>query len=335
MTPQLVVRPGRIGGIDVADLDQQLAGVKAGETRSVKVTAPATHANELLRGKAVEIEVAVKDLKKLELAEITPAFLEDLGFTSEQELRDALREQMDEKIAFDIQQAMREQVNRFLLANTEISLPTKLSAKQIDRVVNRRALDLMQRGIPREQLEANIERLRAGAADEATRELKLFFILQKIATDMEVDVSESELNGRVANLAAQRDHRPEKLKQEMQKDGSLSELYVQMRDQKAIDGVLAKAKIEEVEMTAQQGEAAGPGRGRGNAGRTRPRRRAGSASRRGRSSDARLKVSTIAIRLSRQKFRGLIHPRHFWTHEVDAANAFRSLLPCTQGRRLG
>ncbi|HWE95625.1 MAG TPA: trigger factor [Tepidisphaeraceae bacterium] len=253
---QLVARPGRIAGLQVDDLDAQLAGAKSGDTRTITLKAPDTHPNEQLRGKDIQVEVAVKDIKKLELAEITPEFLADLGFDNEQELRQALREQMDEKIASDIQQAMREQVSRYLLENTQIELPTKMSDRQADRVVSRRAIDLMMRGIPRDQVEANVERLRAGAQEEAGRELKLFFILQKIATDQGVDVSEGELNGRVAFLAAQRERRPEKLKQEMQKDGSLSNLYVQMREQKAVDKILEQAKVEEVEMTRQEGEAA-------------------------------------------------------------------------------
>src|SRR6185503_8378549 len=85
--------------------------------------------------------------------------------------------------------------------------------------------------------------------DEAARELKLFFILQKIANDQNVDVGEAELNGRIAMLAAQRGRRPEKMKQEMAKDGSLTSLYVQMREQKAIDRLLAGAQVEEVDVS--------------------------------------------------------------------------------------
>jgi trigger factor len=253
---QIVSRGGRIGGLEVPDLDQKLADAKSGDKRTFTISAPDTHPTEALRGKSVEIEVAVKDVKRLELAEINAVFLEDLGFENDQELRQALREQMEEKINFDIAQAMREQVNRFLLDNTQVTLPAKMSAQQADRVVNRRAIDLMVRGMPREQVEANVERLRVGAQDEAVRELKLFFILQKIANDYKVDVSEGELNGRVAMMAAQRDRRPEKLKQDMQKDGSLGELFIQMREQKAVDQILAQAQVEEVEMTPQQGEAA-------------------------------------------------------------------------------
>src|SRR3954469_1070356 len=245
---QIVARPGRIGGLQIDDLDKQLEGQKPGETRTIKAHAPETHPNEALRGKDVEIEVSLKDLKKLELAEVNEAFLEDLGFKDESELRDALREQMVERITYDVQQALREQVSKHLLDNIQFDLPAKLSVKQTDRVVNRRAIELLQRGLSREQIEANIERLRAGADEEAARELKLFFILQKLASDLGVDVDEGELNGRIAMLAAQRGRRPEKVKQDMAKDGSLTNLYLQMREQKALDKVLESAQIEEVDV---------------------------------------------------------------------------------------
>jgi trigger factor len=168
---------------------------------------------------------------------------------------------MEEKIKYDVQQAMREQVNKFLLDSVQVELPKKLSDRQADRVVNRRAIDLMMRGVPREQVEASVERLRHGAQDEAVRELKLFFIMQKIANDMNVDVDEAELNGRIAMLAAQRGRRPEKMKQEMAKDGSLANLYVQMREQKAVDRILEQAQVEEVDVSemskAGEGEGAG------------------------------------------------------------------------------
>ena len=61
-------------------------------------------------------------------------------------------------------------------------------------------------------------------------------------------MDEQELNGRIALLAAQRGERPEKVKQEMAKDGSLASLYIQMREQKALDQVLLSAAVEEVEV---------------------------------------------------------------------------------------
>jgi trigger factor len=246
---QLVARPGRVAGVQVDDLDKQLEGMRVGEKRTISVKGPETHPSEKLRGKDAQVEVELKDVKRLELAEVTPEFLAELGFENENELHDALRQQMEEKIRYDVQQAMREQVNKFLLDNVQVELPKKLSDRQAERVVSRRAIDLMMRGIPREQVEASVERLRHGAQEEGIRELKLFFILQKMANDMNVDVDEAELNGRIAMLAAQRGRRPEKMKQEMSKDGTLANLYIQMREQKAIDRILGQAQVEEVEVS--------------------------------------------------------------------------------------
>ena len=53
-------------------------------------------------------------------------------------------------------------------------------------------------------------------------------------------------------IAAQSGKRPEKVKQEMAKDGSLASLYVQMREQKAVDKILETAEIEEVDVKAEK-----------------------------------------------------------------------------------
>jgi hypothetical protein len=65
-------------------------------------------------------------------------------------------------------------------------------------------------------------------------------------------VDENELNGQVAMIAIQSGQRPEKLKQQMSSNGQLAELYVQLREQKAIDAILGEVKIEEVDPPAAE-----------------------------------------------------------------------------------
>lgn len=245
---QLSIRPARVAGVQVQDLPEKMKGAKSGDTKTFTAKAGEDHPHEPMRNKDVEFSITVKDIKKLEPVVIDQEFLDSLGFQNEQELRDALREQLVERIDYDVQQAQREQVNKYLLDNVQFELPTKMSSRQADRVVQRRAMDLMSRGMPQEQVQQLVGQLRQGAQDEAARELKLFFILQKIANEREVDVDEAELNGRIAMLAAQRGQRPEKMKQEMAKNGSLQSLYIQMREQKALDTILEAAEIEEVEV---------------------------------------------------------------------------------------
>ena len=249
---QLVARAGRIAGVEVPDFADQVKGMKIGGEKSLDVKVPDDHPNPKIAGKDVRVALKLKDVKALQLAEIDEPFLESLGFGDQQELLDALREQMVERVNSDIQAAMRRQVQEYLLNNTQLELPARLRASQADRVVNRRAMGLMSRGMPRAQVENNLEQLKQGAEAEADRELKLFFILSKLGEEHSVEVSDDEVNGQIAMAAIQNGQRPESLRQRMEQDGSLANLYVQLREQKTLDELLKSADIEEVEPTPQE-----------------------------------------------------------------------------------
>lgn len=255
---QVVARSSKIGDIEVKDLAKQLEGAKVDETRTIKATAPENHPAEKIRGKEVDIEIKVKDIKELELATIDAEFLESLGFVSADELNDELRKQMVERIDNDIKVAMHNQVRSYLNKNLNVELPAKLSKSQESRIVNRRANELLMRGTPVEQIRANIDRLTAGAADQAKNELKLFFALSKVAADNELEVDESEVNGQIAYMAMMQNQRPEKLKQTMANSGQLSDLWLSLRERKALDKLLESAKIEEVEVKGDDAQSVSP-----------------------------------------------------------------------------
>jgi len=244
----LMVQAGRIGGIFIEDLDTRLDGTKPGETRSFPVKVRDDHLREDIRGKEVEVKVALNSIKRLELAEINQQFLENLGFEDERELKDALMEQLQVRLRDDIQQAMRDQVTKYLIENVTMAIPAKLSQRQRRRVLQRRISAQIMRGIPESELAANAESIEAGADEQAVTELKAFFILDRIAQDQNVDIPESELNGVIAYIASQRGERPESLKQRMSKDGSLMNMYLKMRENKALDRILQDANIEDVEV---------------------------------------------------------------------------------------
>lgn len=245
---RLVARAGRVAGIQIDDLATQLQGAKSGETKTLTVKAPSTHPTEAIRDQDVQIEIELLDIKHLQPATIDKDFLDRFGFESEQELRSEMQKELENRVAADSRQALRQQVHNYLLQNVNIELPDKISQKQVELTERRHRLSAYMRGLSDEEVEKNVEQLKAEAQKEAVRELKLFFIMQKVAQEQNIDVDESELNGRVALIAAQRERRPEKLKAEMAKDGSLTNLYIQIREEKAIDKILEKATIEEVDL---------------------------------------------------------------------------------------
>jgi len=88
-----------------------------------------------------------------------------------------------------------------------------------------------------------MEQLRAGSEEQAKEQLRTFFIMDKVAEKLDVDVTEEEINGHIARVAIQRGQRPEKLKEQMERDGSLAQFRLEVRQSKCISKLLESANI--------------------------------------------------------------------------------------------
>ena len=144
--------------------------------------------------------------------------------------------------------SMGDAVYKYLLDNCKFELPGDVVADQSERVLQREYTNLLIRGAKREQVDERMEELRASSAQRAEEQLRLFFIMSKVAEKLEVpEASEEEVNGYIAQVAASRQRRPEKMRQELARDGSLEQFKLQVREQKCIEKILENAKITELE----------------------------------------------------------------------------------------
>lgn len=236
---------GMILGVLVDDFAKQLGTPKVGDTATIKVTGPENHEIEKIRGTDLTITFAVERIDRIIPAELDTV-VERYGFASADQLNEAVKVRLTQRVLVRQQTAMRQQLSKHLVDNTEIDLPARLTEQQAQRTLDRRRMELMYRGVGAEDIESHMAELRAGSADVAARDLKLFFILMHAADDLEVTVSEAEINGRIAQMAQEQGQRPEKLRQELITNNRVGAIYQQLREHKAMDAILKKAKIEEV-----------------------------------------------------------------------------------------
>ena len=141
---------------------------------------------------------------------------------------------------------MSQQIYRYLLDNTDFDLPVDVVAEHSTSLLQRQYSSLLMRGLAREQIEEQMEQLRAGSEQQAKEQLKTFYIMDKISEELKIDVSEEEINGHIAQLAIQRGQRPERLREEMVRDGSLAQFRLQVRENKCIAKLLESAEITEI-----------------------------------------------------------------------------------------
>ncbi|MFP4053366.1 MAG: trigger factor [Phycisphaerae bacterium] len=248
----LRVAPGQIEGIPIVDLGDTLKDAKPGDTVSTQVTVPGSHPNEDWHGKQMTVEITVSSVRKREVPELTDELAEQMGFDSMGEMRSYFRGRMQSQMETESQQKMRDQIQEYLLESTELDVPEGVANRHAARVLQRRYLEMLRMGIPREKVDENMTALKAAATEQAQKDLKLQFILEKVAEQENLEVTEAEVNSRIAQMAAYYGRRPERLRQELAQDGTLEQLAVSMLQEKALDALLSKAKVKEVPAESDQ-----------------------------------------------------------------------------------
>ncbi len=254
----LSARPQRVDGIALEDFGEALKGKKAGETVTVETTIPEDHETLDWRGNKAEFDVTIQDVKRLELPPLDAEFLESVGFDSEEDLRAFVRSTLESQLDSLVRQGMRGQIGKYLLENTHIEVPEDLTRRQTDRLVTRRMIELYQRGLPEEMVKKQLDELQVKAGEDAANELKLFFIMEKIAEQMDIEVPDDELNGEIARIARRQGKRFDRVRDELAKGGGLTGLYLQLRDDKILDELLRNAVVTEVERPKKKDESATP-----------------------------------------------------------------------------
>jgi len=243
---EIFVRPnGFVGAIPVEKLDELLIGSKAGDTRQTTVEVPKTFFREDYRGKKVDVQITIKDIKWLKPAALDENFLKKFDVEEESELREKIRDTLQTRLEGQVRTEMTEQIYKYLLDNTDFDLPLDVVAEQSTSLLQRQYSNLLMRGLSREQIEEQMAQLQAGSEQQAKQQLKTFFIMDKVADKLEIEVSEEEINGHIAQLAIQQGQRPERMREQMLRDGSLAQFRLQVREQKCTAKLLESAKITE------------------------------------------------------------------------------------------
>lgn len=241
-----------VAEVPVRGLDTLLITAKAGEVRKTTVEVPKTYYQSTYRGRKVDLEIRVSDVKRLKPAEINSSFLGRFGVESETELKEKVQELLTARIERQSYEAMAQQVSKHLMDNTSFELPAEVVANSSARILRRQSVRLLLQGFTREQIEQQMEQLRAASEQQAQEQVKLLFIIDKIAARLGIEVTDEEINGYIAQVATRQGRRPEKVRQEMIRDGSLAGFSLQVREEKCLRKLLESAKVADIELSTPE-----------------------------------------------------------------------------------
>lgn len=238
----------RIDIFSVEGLADALKGKKKGDSVDIDHdVADPFDAKEELAGKKVTLHVEIDTVKRLVEPEFNEEFLQNLGFQTEDEYKDTLKKMLENEFERVSKEGLKNQIYDFLNDKVETDLPVDTIERHADYLVNTKMMELIRQGVPPQEAESKKEEFKTDSDSAARKDIKVGFALNKIADKEKVLVTEREISQRIVQLASQRGTAPETLREELEKNHELSALRNQIKEEKTIDLLIKKAKIEEVE----------------------------------------------------------------------------------------
>ncbi len=181
--------------------------------------------------------IKVNSLKQKNLPVLDETFAKELGdFANLDEVRKKIREGLEAERTHAAEHAAKDKLVAELVKRHDFEVPEALVDRQIDIRLERGLRALAVQGMRAEDMKKmDLARLRAGQREQAINEVKASLLLEKIADEEKIDVSDEELDHEIEALAKQSKQTSEAIRARLTRDGALDRIRSRIRSEKTLD----------------------------------------------------------------------------------------------------
>jgi trigger factor len=225
------------GPTTMPEFTEHLRGAVVGDERTFDVNYPEDTQDKRLAGKTFTYTVKVQAIKTKSLPELNEEFVKHLGeFQTVDDIRKAIREQMEADRKQQAAHDAKEKLVGELIEQNDFEVPDSLIEQQIDIRLERGLRALAAQGLTAEQMKKmDLERLRVGQRDQAIHDVKAALLLERVAEEENVQVSDEELNQELEALARQSKQTSEAIRARLTRDGGLDRIRTRIRNEKTLE----------------------------------------------------------------------------------------------------
>jgi trigger factor len=223
---------------------EQLAGMQKGESKRFSLHMPADLPRKELAGRSVEFFVTVKEVKKRRVPELNDDFAKSVGDVDTlAALRDKLRQQLLERKTREHDGALRRSLVEKLVQQHPIEVPDAMVEREAAAVLEELAMTLRATGGRMEGLPQDPEVLKTKARETATRRVKESLLLEAVAKQEQLTVTDEELAAEVNSLASLYRQEPAAMRRAMEDPVRRAGLTGRLLERKAMDFLFQHATI--------------------------------------------------------------------------------------------
>jgi len=237
------------------DMGNQLIGMSVDEEKDIPVQIPENYSsNKSIAGKEVIFHVSLKGIQKNQLPELNDDFAKNLEpkdkFASLEDMKLQIRSQLEEHARGDAHREAKKIVTKKITEMNPIEVPEGLVEEQIKHMVVQ-ALKKEQQA--KNQTESiNEEEIHVTDSqnkehrENAIQLLQQELVLDQLASNLNINIDESELNAEVNNMVRMLgETNTHKMKKQWEQNGVLARLQSRIKRDKTLDAVMKEVQIKE------------------------------------------------------------------------------------------
>ena len=228
------------------ELDQNLRGAKVGDILKFNSKVGDSDDDE------ISFQVLVKDVKEMELPELTDEWASDASeFETVDELKADLRNRLSMVRKVQTQMALRDEVVKALVELVEEEVPEPLISAEMERRFHDLGHRLQAQGANIEQyLQAtgqSQDALLADVRESATSAVKADLALRAVADAEDLQATEEDVDNEIARLAERLNQKAAQVRRQLERGDQMPAVRSDVRKAKALEWLLEHVEVVDEE----------------------------------------------------------------------------------------
>jgi len=191
----------------VPGFEEQIIGMEKGEKKTFSLVFPADFHNQELASKKVDFKVELLDVKKVKLPEINDELAKKFGQKNIAALRKAIEDDLKKQEERKAEEKYISDLLDYLVSKIEIDVPEILVKEEVESIINRFKGQILNLGLNFEdyikKLGKTEDEIKRESTPQAVKQVKVALILNKIAAEEKIEISEKEIEQEIQNLSQQ------------------------------------------------------------------------------------------------------------------------------------
>jgi trigger factor len=229
----------------LAEMDEAVIGLEAGDERRLSVRFPDTHAQEALRGASGQLELRVVEVKEKELPALDDDFARAVSsHQTLEELRAAVRQELSREAEHRSRRTLEAATVDAVLAAHEFAVPESLVLREVARRIDHARAQIGRQGVDPDSLKWDYAKLTDELRPAATQAVRRGLLLEAVAEREELTVTDAEVDAEIERLARASGRAPQALRGALQRRSGLEGLAEGLREAKTLALLVSSAHVQ-------------------------------------------------------------------------------------------